>query len=405
MISQLKEQIFLKLGKEIENRGDCERLSRLIEVEIGEYLNYNTLRRFFDVDKQKFKPSASTLNILSRYIGFLSFEHFSSFEPQKVYFEQNLIMYEAFNYFQPELLSETFNKIEAYNNSRLTYLIQLCRFGLLSKQISELCAALDLMQLQKIPFSYDEIVIIGNSVGLLFRQIHLNRNDWKMLMTNAFFNEYIFEIFVDYSSLNAYYLKFIKCKHSSDEQRNFKLALMTLHHFLNQKKLTCKYAISDLSKINNYHPILQGRILSVNLYDDTAKEKMIISLDNPRIEHFYEPMVAAIISSNFTWYAFIKSKLNNFRQDSTHRDIHYFQVYLLLKCCFLYKNKKLSGASKTFKEIKIDQFRLSYKGLLSFFYFILDYKINGNDTSKLKANKLCQQLNYSRFDKDFIERY
>lgn len=405
MIDQLKEQIFIEVGKEIVNRGDCEHLSRLIEIKTGAYLNYNTLRRFFDLDKQKFKPRISTLDILSKYIGYLSFEHFSSFKPQKVYFDQNLKMYDVLNTFNPFQLSGYFNNLDANYNLRLTYMVQVCRHGLLSKQIPQLCAALEMMNFREKSFSYDEKLIIGNSVGLIFRTISLSKRDWKALYKNAFFNEYIFEIFVDYSSLNTYYFGFIANKAISEEQRHFKNELMNLYHFLNKHAIRKEQLDTTSSGTEGLNPILRGRIISRYLYDGSANEKMILSLQNLSIEYLYEPMVATILSSNFVWFNFFQMKLNVLIRENNFRSIHYFQVYLLMKTCFLYKMKEFNKAKRLLNEIKLQDLRFSYREILSFFYYLLDYKLNQSENAKIQAHQLSQKLNYARFDQNYIQLY
>ena len=78
MIESLKKKIELKIGREIKKRGDCQYLSDRINEELDENLSYNTIRRTFGVESNcKIKPRNSTLNILSRFVGYKSFENFS----------------------------------------------------------------------------------------------------------------------------------------------------------------------------------------------------------------------------------------------------------------------------------------------------------------------------------------
>ena len=71
MIGLLKEEVERKLGTEIRRRGECQLLSDAILQEQGETLNYNTLRRFFGVDKKSnVIPSRNTLDILSVFLGY-----------------------------------------------------------------------------------------------------------------------------------------------------------------------------------------------------------------------------------------------------------------------------------------------------------------------------------------------
>ena len=77
MINHLKEQVILKAGHVIKNRGDCENLSRLNEIETGDYLNYNTLRRFFGIDPKKVIPRSAYICLSLRFSSSSSFKRFS----------------------------------------------------------------------------------------------------------------------------------------------------------------------------------------------------------------------------------------------------------------------------------------------------------------------------------------
>ncbi len=85
---RLKEEVELKLGKKIINRGDCQLLSDLIFEQQKKQISYNTLRRFFKVDKNAdHKPSSQTLNVLSKFVGHANYFSFTSGEPSKASWE------------------------------------------------------------------------------------------------------------------------------------------------------------------------------------------------------------------------------------------------------------------------------------------------------------------------------
>lgn len=403
MIDQLKEQIFFKIGKKIVNRGDCEHLSRLIEIETGEYLNYNTLRRFFGIDKKEFKPRPSTLDILSRYIGYHSFEHYGSFNPQKARYKKNLIIYELLTDFNPEQLAEHYHKLQA--NLRLDYLIQICRHGILSNKIDCLSTALNLANIDENSFSYDEIVVLGNSIGILFRSVKLSRKEWKTLLENTFINIFILEIFVDYSSLNTYYFEFIKHPAKNENQGLFKYCLKYLRDYLLLKKLKpVDFSIINLNEVKP-HPILVGRFFSLNIYCQEACIDTFEKIQNITAEQLYEPMVATLISSNFELVNFINQHFLKTFDPKKYRHTHYFQVYFLMNSSYLYKSDNPEGAKNTLKKVQVSEFRFSYKELLTFFYFLLDYKLYNNEQIKNSLYELKTKLNYPRLNSKFIESY
>jgi hypothetical protein len=76
MTFPLKSEIQTKIGFKIKSRGDCELLSNIILETIDKSIIYNTLSRMFVVSKET-KPNSNTLNILSEYLGYKSYVHFT----------------------------------------------------------------------------------------------------------------------------------------------------------------------------------------------------------------------------------------------------------------------------------------------------------------------------------------
>ena len=72
MIEKLKKLVTQKTGFEVKSLKDSILLSELIELQINEQLNYNTIRRFFGVVSST-TPRRATLDILSRFAGYSSY--------------------------------------------------------------------------------------------------------------------------------------------------------------------------------------------------------------------------------------------------------------------------------------------------------------------------------------------
>jgi len=77
-IHQLKLYIERVLGRRILSSGDCRFLFHQITQQLNLTLSFNTLRRFFNLMDTKHAQSVYTLNILSAYCGFASFDDFVS---------------------------------------------------------------------------------------------------------------------------------------------------------------------------------------------------------------------------------------------------------------------------------------------------------------------------------------
>ena len=70
----LKKKIEEKFGELIRYSRQCEALSEAIFEATGERLSLVTLKRFFGFTTAKVEPRLSTLDILSQYCGYASFE-------------------------------------------------------------------------------------------------------------------------------------------------------------------------------------------------------------------------------------------------------------------------------------------------------------------------------------------
>jgi len=74
----IKDEVERIIGRKILTASDCQYLSNDIYQQTKLRVSLNTLRRFFHLMKSKYQPSSFTLNLLSKYCGFSSFDDFIS---------------------------------------------------------------------------------------------------------------------------------------------------------------------------------------------------------------------------------------------------------------------------------------------------------------------------------------
>lgn len=406
MINRLKEVICLKLGRDVSNRGDCQLLSQHILLETGEYVNYNTLRRFFGIDKNPVKPRVQTLDILCQYAGYNSFEAFVALKPQQRYFEQHLKTAEILHYSDPTRIKIYFEAIRSNQNQIINFLVELIRNHLLRGRLKELCAILDSIPIHVKDFSYDEVLYIGNMVGLSLRSMQPALKTRSPLLKNRFFNAFVFEIFVDYTCLNHYYSHFINYLHQSPQQEIFKHCLLQLKSYLNLSPGNLSQTLLQKALTIELHPILKGRLISLQLYNSDVSINWLNHFSKDyTIEIWYEPMVASIITSDFKFFDIIEKEIKSNFTTRTYRHNHYFQVFFLFKACYQYKTNQANKAIYTLSLIDMDALRISYKDLLSFFIHILTWKLHQNQSAKAAAIELSLIFNYPKFDRSFIDNY
>ncbi|MCH9821823.1 MAG: hypothetical protein K0U33_00520 [Bacteroidetes bacterium] len=405
MIFRLKSLIVLKFGRPIEKRSDCEALALDIEIAVGHNLGYNTLRRFFGLDNHKVETRLSTLDIFSNYVGYNSYQHFTSDVNFSLKRNNKVKLYELLSTKDPVKISLFIKQTFHLRDQYLEFIIDTARFFLASNDVLLLISVFNQLELETKELTFAEKLYVGNSIGIIFRSTRLYKYQLIKLFKSPFMNDIVFESFVDYSSLNGFYGQFIKERHlANPAQRYFKNALRVLHDYLNKKE-TVTPIDSDIND-TMIHPVLKGRLFSLPLYQHNSSIESIMSCKvhfSPAF--FYEIMVASIITSNFYHFNDINREFSKFLKLIDEYWLNYLCVYQIFQAAFYYKNGNIIKTKELMSDINLDSFRLSYKSFLSFFYYLLDWKVNSDNTSKTKAIHLSQKFNYSLFNKDFFENY
>lgn len=75
-IENLKKEVVRKFGRTVEAAADFDTLSMAIQQSISETVSPSTLKRVFGYVKYDAEPSATTLSILSRYVGYAGWSDF-----------------------------------------------------------------------------------------------------------------------------------------------------------------------------------------------------------------------------------------------------------------------------------------------------------------------------------------
>lgn len=362
MIDLLKKELELKLGQKIENRGDAELLANAIQETIDQQISYNTIRRFFGVSTNV-KPNNNTLNILARFIGFKNYIHFTqtySFREKKNIAE---IIYKAiYNQDNEEIIS-LIKRIKKTPEDFVSFIILLVRELIYNKKYHILNNIFKLKEMEFNSFSYSEVLLIGNSTGLLLRK---NPMDNYILLKNRNFLQCVYSSFVDYSNINGFYgewAKFVVRNKVNKEIIIFSDAILQLRKFLNQKKIQNDY--EELAYSNKLHPILCSRLLSLSFLNSPGQKtdetliKYIKSHSKKKqiyVDYFYELFITAIYSKNIHLMKSLinimnVSRISTFTYQKDHLNMYYFM------CLFYYQSiKNKVEIKKYLKLINIEDF-------------------------------------------------
>jgi hypothetical protein len=415
LIDLLKKELELKLGQKIENRGDAELLANAIQETIDQQISYNTIRRFFGVSTNV-KPNNNTLNILARFIGFKNYIHFTqtySFREKKNIAE---IIYKAiYNQDNEEIIS-LIKRIKKTPEDFVSFIILLVRELIYNKKYHILNNIFKLKEMEFNSFSYSEVLLIGNSTGLLLRK---NPMDNYILLKNRNFLQCVYSSFVDYSNINGFYgewAKFVVRNKVNKEIIIFSDAILQLRKFLNQKKIQNDY--EELAYSNKLHPILCSRLLSLSFLNSPGQKtdetliKYIKSHSKKKqiyVDYFYELFITAIYSKNIHLMKSLinimnVSRISTFTYQKDHLNMYYFM------CLFYYQSiKNKVEIKKYLKLININFFKSCYEDFINLLFQIFWYHQAKNKTTKEshrnKYLELAEKLNYPYFDEKFLLEY
>ena len=198
--------------------------------------------------------------------------------------------------------------------------------------------------------NYSELIFIGNGIGSVLRKIKLNDKDLILLLKNKFFLDYVFLIFVDYSSINNYYgslyslIKREKIK-LPIYQNLFFISIDNFRNLLLKKEIKLiKYLEIDKKLL---HPILIGRLASIEIaackqmninYDYVLNDisTLINSTKKDTIDYLYEIKTISLLTKDFSlmeWiisqekFSIIEGNSNN--QVSSKDEIFWFDDFIV----------------------------------------------------------------------------
>jgi hypothetical protein len=231
LIRLLKQEVEQCFGKKVMSYGDTDELSREIFSKTSLQISQNTLRRFFGLVKAEYLPSFTTLDILSRYCGFTSLDHFQNTKraakTNGVFSEQDIL----------NCLTNMFKKTAVRGPNDQTFL-DICRhaIGFIS--------------------SYPELADKFNKI------VARTKNG----------QEYYFEQCVNIDYLNSFYgdgIRYYLTEKKTAEAQIFGNSLLCLRAWLTKNDVQLAKRFSELDKFvvtKSVHPFVVGRYYASKLY-------------------------------------------------------------------------------------------------------------------------------------------
>lgn len=393
--SQLLIEVQKKSNIPINCISDIKFLKEDIESITGIKIGFNTLRRLFGF-LEKTNPSITTLNSLSKYIGFNSFSHYKNKQKKfnEWYFQQ---------YLQRLLLSKkvTDDDVNVINTNisngeNINYLAYFLSFQIQSNNLALLDFIFKNVSFKNVSGTNIQKFSTILSTSLLNISEKKSLSLFKALIHHNSFRNYIPLAYLDYTHLNSRYLKFLDVIEElgdNDADLLF-VSLMKFYNHFYREDDRINMNIKKPKEFDSMYIVLKGRfygfyILSKKL--NSSKKKQIIETKKlNRSNHFLQEVVPAlIIKEEYTYleeliYMFYEDLFESDRWDANTAS----GIYLIALANVNWKNNNIKSAISSLELVELDKIELGYENYVTLFYYLTKLKISFSEKNKLENIKV-----------------
>jgi hypothetical protein len=267
----LKKLIEEKYHLEISDSYSCKKLSAMLSEKAYLDINYNTIRRIFNVVQSKSNPSSYSLNILSKSIDFKDFEDFKKYiykfdkdifnELILLSFGQKQIQHHTVMEFVQDLTSPNWQEIYQLKNL-IDLCIQIQDYEFL-KQILHMNFNLENEEfLEKFAVCFQSLYFETKNKNIALHHFVLQN-----ISTSEILQRILLQVYISENNLNDFWGDWLEAASIDkvNDMEVFKCVLLCQkkynNNLISEAKELLKIAKNAVAIANLYiHPILLGRI-------------------------------------------------------------------------------------------------------------------------------------------------
>lgn len=379
----LRKEVEETFGKKIGSSRDCHMLSEEVYTKISFNINSNTLRRIFGLVKSHYSPSLTTLDILSKFCGFASFDEF-----KKLQSSTHKVSHEDY-----------------YSNSVLKYLVALFT-DTSTKEFDKTFAA-----------------VVKHTIHFIQRHPELCDKFQRAIAKTKNGQEYYYEQCINIDALNSFYgdgLRFYLIEKNTAEAQVLGHSLLCLRNWLSENTSEVIQHHDEVVKhklTKGFHPMLCGRFFATKLLCASIQglpiEKILIQAqqrhalikeqsDSYRIFPYFESVIAPVLlltgQPEEALY-FINYSLNNYPHKHADIDQGIYQSMDLVRALTLVKTGRIKEAEKLFHGIRPSKFYfLTQKTSRIMYLFLSQYLKKNSVKSDHQLKELISKLGFTRLN-------
>ena len=421
MIQELKQEVEKVFGHKIQKRSDCELLALDLFTKTNIFVSYNTFRRLFGIIEYRV-PRSSTLDALSKYIGFSSYRDFTS------------------RFHSVDEWSKWEHVFKGIDQREALELVNIFKYRFSQKEdfsysftvlLRELIYRRDLLSL-KVVLSQDEwsfsnlpyeiALKIGVVVGRQFRFVE-DETFERELLKLPMFRDLVLKMFVDYSGLNKKYGRWISYVNQlsdlDEESFIFTNGVLIWKDLLNGLEITSKH-IGLMPKLSeNLHPILYGRIAGLHLISEMEPaEREFIFADwyilirkNPErtLEYIFVSNVQCLVFPTNDFSHFLKSFEKHASTVHFWYNLSQLNVYYLSLVQHAIFLGEIEKARTYLQQTDLSYLRYGYDEFLLLFVYLFQHELCQDLTERKEIwRRLLDHaayLNYPIFTEEYFTNY
>ena len=427
-IDRLKQKISLKIGFNIKTASDIKNLELILKAESGGMISYNTLRRIYGFLPGT-TPQNKSLNTLSRFIGYNSFNDFMKYVAKDIVWSNWMSINSIENKSKIDKTDILFLMTLLKDENYVVYLSSVLKVFVRKQQTASLGLLLGSVKLFPDAIKEESFTLkLATSIGLVLRT--LSEKEYKkldfLLDDNYVFKSHILYFYVDYHCLNGYYgyyLQEILKKVNTTEEKLFVDLMLNYRLFLNNDSSYANLWVPDLEP--NLFSILRGRYWGYQfLYFSnnpdpihTAEfiwKKLLLEANTCRKNYFFMEIIPILIfTKNFDKISYLfqeyYEELFDFTQWNHDRQV---SIYLVANSIYEVKKQKYTQAYKTLQLMRFG-INDSYEYYFKLFYLLVEYRLAvvrvGTSKTPSQVRKeyvdLVSKTGFKRFSVSFLENY
>ena len=390
-----------KSGITIENVRDIKNLKEEIEASGISKIGYNTLRRLFGF-LPKTVPSIATLNILSKYLGFVSYSNYLNnkeiyaewfFQMKMLRLQLNEITLEKNDAIQFNAFLQNENNINAIANY-VCFLIE-------KNKIDSLVVFFSVFDYKKLSDSSLSKFAILTTFSFYKLETNVALNIYKVLIPFESFRNSGPLYFIDYSQLNGYYIEVIKMinEFNANESDFLFTSLMKFYQKFYSDGDYIGILIDLPIKSKQLFPVLLGRyygykILSIEKIDKSLENSIKKELKLRQHHLFLVEIVPALVFKEE--YDFLNSIIEKYYEEIFEMDRWSSKStvanYLIgLASVNIFKGN-LKAAKNNLDLVELDKIELAYTDYISLFYLLTKLKLHFHEKDFYEVNEYYSKL-------------